>query len=141
MLGYFFTSMPRITRLNKTQSQALRICCRAIRSTPPCTLQASCNHWLLELRHQILCFSFKAKLIRSTQDSHPAQNLIEDSVDELYFLTEHTIRTFNEPTKSPVSTSYEVSSRASGTAFLQERHSGYYIIPSQISNSRIVSLK
>ena len=102
MPAYFFASKSQLARLRKIQNQALRICCGAMKSTPICALQASCNEMPLELRHQYLCLNFKAKLMRLPRDTHPAQNLIEDSAEELYCFTEQTINTFNEYTKSPV---------------------------------------
>ena len=53
--------------------------------------------------HQYLCLNYKAKLLRLPKGSHPAQNLIEDSAEEVYCFTEQNIRTFNRFTKSTVS--------------------------------------
>ena len=56
----------------------------------------------LHLRQQYLCLNYKAKLLRLRKGGHPAQNLIEDSAEEVYCFTEQNIQTFNRFTKSAV---------------------------------------
>ena len=102
MPAYYFAPQCYLDKLCTIQNQALRICCGAMRSTPICALQAACNEMPLHLRHQYLCLNYKAKLLRLPKGSHPAQNLIEDSAEEVYCFTEQNIRTFNRFTKSTV---------------------------------------
>ena len=102
MPAYFFASKYLLDKLQIVQNQALRICCGAMRSTPICVLQASCNEMPLDKRHEYICLNYKAKLLRSPVQSHPARNLIEDSELEAYCFTDKDIATFNSVTKSPL---------------------------------------
>ena len=102
MPAYFFASKYLLDKLQIVQNQALRICCGAMRSTPICVLQASCNEMPLDKRHEYICLNCKAKLLRLPAHSHPARNLIEDSELEAYCFTDKDIATFNSVTKSPI---------------------------------------
>ena len=63
MEAYFFSSASSLEKLNKIQYAALRLCTRAMKSTPSICLLHSCDELQLHLKHQLLCLTYKAHLL------------------------------------------------------------------------------
>jgi len=77
MEAYFFSSASSLEKLNKIQYAALRLCTRAMKSTPSICLLHSCDELPLHLKHRLLCLKYKAHLL--TFSHHTTLLLISDS--------------------------------------------------------------
>jgi len=99
MEAYFFSSASSLEKLNKIQYAALRLCTRAMKSTPSICLLHSCDELQLHLKHQLLCLTYKAHLL--TFPHHPTLPLISDSLQEVH-PDSPTFQSFNLFTKHAV---------------------------------------
>ena len=57
--------------------EALRLCTRALKSTPVCSLQHACNEMPPNVRYLQLCLFYGAHLL--TFSEHPTLSVIQDS--------------------------------------------------------------
>ena len=80
--GSIFSSASSFEKLNKIQYAALRLCTRAMKSTPSLCLLHSCDELPLRIKHKILCLNYKAHLL--TFPHHPTLPLISDSWHEVH---------------------------------------------------------
>ena len=87
--------------LQKVQSSSLRICCGAMRSTPLCVLQVSCNEMPLCLRWEYLCSKFRNKILSTI--GHPCKSMLQYTWEEEWPRQKHfkTFRSITEPNTAP----------------------------------------
>jgi len=81
MKAYFFSSASSLEK-NKIQYAALRLCTRAMKSTPPLCLLHSCDELPDHIKHKLLCLNYKAHLL--TFLHHTTLPLISDSWHEVH---------------------------------------------------------
>ena len=75
--AYYAASSTQLTRLDRIQSQCLRICCGAFITTPINALQQDCGEMPLSLRRERFVLRFALKV--SASPSNPARIVTEDS--------------------------------------------------------------
>ena len=71
---YFNSSDSTLKQIEKIQTECLRICAGAMRSTPINCLQVHCNEMSLKLKFEQLCLNFRAYL--GTFANHPSSSVI-----------------------------------------------------------------
>jgi len=74
--GSIFFHLLLPSKNNKIQFAALRLCTRAIKSTPSFCLLHSCDELPLHIQNKLLCLDYKAHL--NTFPHHPTLPLISD---------------------------------------------------------------
>ena len=79
---YFNSSDSTLKQIEKIQTECLRICAGAMRSTPINCLQVHCNEMPLKLIFEQLCLNFRAYL--RTFANHPSSFVIQDSWQERF---------------------------------------------------------
>ena len=79
---YFNSSDSTLKQIEKIQTECLRICAGAMRSTPINCLQVHCNEMPLKLKFEQLCLNFRAYL--GTFANHPSSSVVQNSWQERF---------------------------------------------------------
>ena len=79
---YFNSSDSTLKQIEKSQTECLRICAGAMRSTPINCLQVHCNEMPLKLKFEKLCLNFRAYLRAFA--NHPSSSVVQDSWQERF---------------------------------------------------------
>ena len=79
---YFNSSDLILKQIEKIQTECLRICAGAMRSTPVNCLQVHCNEMPLKLKFEQLCLNFRAYL--GTFANHPSSSVVQNSWQERF---------------------------------------------------------